>query len=170
MLGVPKPAGHMGVTNAEPTPPNERERRGAPDAPTHKDSGHDDRQGGPAGAANRVGAGQPHIAGAPSRFIHEIAAHATIDASKSFSATFEARIIDELLVVFDARHSGPPVCVLGNDAGESKEVHMQPAFGREGHFSVKLGGPGRWSKISVHLARGKAAKLLQVKLIGVPPG
>ena len=104
-----------------------------------------------------------------SRFIHEIEARKTIDPTNGFEATFAAQPIDELLVVFDAKHSGPPVCVLGNDAAGTKEVHMQPAIGREGHFSVKLGGGELWSKISVRLARGKSAKLLQVKLIGKPP-
>ena len=101
-----------------------------------------------------------------SRFIQEIEAHKSIDPSTGFDATVEARTIDEVLFVFDPKHSGLPICVLGNDAGGSKEVHTHPAAGREGHFAAKLGGEERWSKISVRLVRGKSAKLLQVKFIG----
>ena len=43
---------------------------------------------------------------------------------------------------------------------------MPPSWGREGHFAAKLGGTVRWVKISVRIARGKAAKLKKIKLIG----
>jgi hypothetical protein len=101
-----------------------------------------------------------------SRFIQEIEAAASIDPTVSFDTTFAARTIDELLLDFDPKHSGPPICTLTDDAGGSKEIHMPPSWGREGHFAAKLGGPERWVKISVRIARGKAAKLKKIKLIG----
>lgn len=100
------------------------------------------------------------------RFIQEIEAVATIDPTVTFDTSFPARTIDELLLDFDPKHSGPPICVLTDDAGGTKEIHMPPSWGREGHFAAKLGGTVRWVKISVRIARGKAAKLKKIKLIG----
>lgn len=101
-----------------------------------------------------------------SRFIQEIEAVATVDTTATFDTTFAARTIDELLLDFDPKHSGPPICVLTDDAGGTKEIHMPPSWGREGHFAAKLGGPVKWVKVSVRMARGKPAKLKKIKLIG----
>jgi hypothetical protein len=101
-----------------------------------------------------------------SKFIQEIEAVATIDTTVTFDTTFAARTIDELLLDFDPKHSGPPICVLTGDAGATKEIHMPPSWGREGHFAAKLGGPEKWVKVSVRMAKGKAAKLKKIKLIG----
>lgn len=101
-----------------------------------------------------------------SRFIHEIEAVATVDPTASFDASFAPQVIHELILVFDPKHSGPPICVLSGGNGTSKEIHMPPSWGREGAFAAKLDGPELWSKVNVRLARGKAAKLKKIKLIG----
>jgi hypothetical protein len=108
----------------------------------------------------------PH--GTASRFLYEIEADAHIDVTLSFRAKFPARSVDELIVVLADGRSGPPVCILSNDAGSSTPIHMRPDLGREGHFSAMPGGDALWSEVTVRLVRGRAAKLRVVRLIGVP--
>jgi hypothetical protein len=64
-----------------------------------------------------------------SRNIHEIEANKEITPTVAFEATFSPLAIDEVLLEFDPKHSGPPVVVLGNGSGETKEIHMLPQRG-----------------------------------------
>jgi hypothetical protein len=98
--------------------------------------------------------------------IHEIAASMDLDPTKNFEATFPAQKIDELLLEFDPKHSGPPLVTLLGDAGATKTLHPTPQFGREGRFVAHLPGPETWTTIRVTLApRGHKAKLVAIKLI-----
>ena len=99
--------------------------------------------------------------------IHEIPANQEVDPAKGFEATFPAQQIDELLLEFDPKHSGPPVATLSGGNGTTpKELHPRPQFGREGRFAIQVGGPETWTNIRVSLApRGHKAKLVAIKLI-----
>jgi hypothetical protein len=100
------------------------------------------------------------------RNIHEIEANQQVDPTTAFESTFAPLAVDELLLEFDPKHSGPPLVTLSNDAGATKEVHPLPQRGREGRFSAHTEGSGTWSKIRVALApRGHKAKLVRIKLI-----
>lgn|GEM_PF-2299845 len=106
-----------------------------------------------------------------SRNILEIEAHKEITPTVAFEATFSPLAIDEVMLEFDPKHSGPPVIVLGNGSGETKEIHMLPQRGREGRFANHTEGSGTWSTIKVHLAsRGHKAKLVKVKFIAKGAG
>ena len=101
------------------------------------------------------------------RNIHEIEANADVDPSKAFESAFPAQAIDELLLEFDPKHSGPPVVTFGGDGGAKKEVHPLPQRGREGRFAMQMGGPEKWTSIRVTLSHRahKPARLVRVKLI-----
>jgi hypothetical protein len=98
--------------------------------------------------------------------IHTIEANHVVDPTTAFEAAFSPLAIDEVLLEFDSEHPGPPLIVLTNDAGTTKEIHPLPQRGREGRFAAHTEGSGSWSKIRVLLGpRGKKAKLVRIKLI-----
>jgi len=101
--------------------------------------------------------------------IHEIEANQDVDTTKAFEGAFPAQPVDELLLEFDPKHSGPPIVTLLGDGGASKTIHPRPQLGREGRFATQVGGPERWNRVKVGLAHtmasGKPAKLVRVKLI-----
>jgi hypothetical protein len=105
------------------------------------------------------------------RNIVEIEANADVDGQRAFERSFAATSIDEVMLEFDPKHSGPPIVVLSNDAGAQKEIHPSPNRGREGRFSAHLPhDTSTWSKVRVSMARGAKAKLLKVKLVAKTPG
>ncbi len=63
-----------------------------------------------------------------SRNIHEIEANADVDPSKAFESAFPAQAIDELLLEFDPKHSGPPVVTFGGDGGAKKAAWIKDAL------------------------------------------
>ena len=101
----------------------------------------------------------------PGRNIVELAANVDVDGTKAFEASFPATDVHELMLEFDPKHSGPPICVLSDGAANSKEVHVPPIRGREGRYSSQVGG-GRYSSIRITTARNVKAKLIKVKLMG----
>lgn len=106
-----------------------------------------------------------------SKNIVELVANGEVTPDKSWEGTFPAMHVAELMLEFDPKHLGPPVAVLHAATGTSKEVHLLPLRGREGRYSLQIGGPDDYVKIAVRLAaRGKKAKLLKVKLLGKAPG
>lgn len=101
-----------------------------------------------------------------SRNIHTIEANREVTPTEAFEATFAPLHVDEVLLEFDPKKSGPPVAVLSGDGGAHAEFHLLPQRGREGRFAHHTGGGTAFSAIRVHLApRGKTAKLVRVKLI-----
>jgi hypothetical protein len=101
-----------------------------------------------------------------SKNIHEIPANQEVDPTKAFEADFPSQKIDELLLEFDPKHSGPPLATLSGGNGTAKELHPRPQFGREGRFVIQIGGEETWTHIKVCLApRGHKAKLVAIKLI-----
>lgn len=148
LLGSQTPAGRMGMTNS-----------GTPVAPLVMGvSGHPGHS-----HAQRLLDPQQ-----PGRFLHEIEVHRVLDPSVGFELAFEAQSIDEVLIVFDAQHAGAPACSLGGAGGETRELHLLPAFTRPGHFHALVGGDASWSRIRVRPAHGNPAKLLQLKFIARP--
>jgi len=106
-----------------------------------------------------------------SKNIVELVANGEVTPDKSWEGTFPAMHVAELMLEFDPKHLGPPVSVLHTDTGTTKEVHLLPLRGREGRYSLQIGGTENYVKIAVRLAaRGKKARLLKVKLLGKPPG
>ena len=103
--------------------------------------------------------------------IHEIPANKEITPTVAFEATFPPLAIDEVMLEFDPKHAGPPIVVLGNGSGATKELHMTPQRGREGRFANHTEGSGTWTTVKVHLApRGHKAKLVKIKFIAKGAG
>jgi hypothetical protein len=106
-----------------------------------------------------------------SRNIVELEANQDVDGERAFERTFSPVVVDELMLEFDPKHTGPPLVVLSNDAGAKKEIHPAPQRGREGRFSVHFAHEGvAWSKVRVSMLRGAKAKLVKVKLIAKAAG
>ena len=107
--------------------------------------------------------------------ILELAADKEIDGQEGFEATFPAMPVHELMLLMDPRRSGPPIVVLSDGTGVTKEVHPLPLRGREGRYSAQISGDASYSKIRVTTARDIVAQLQKVKLISgaghssVPP-
>jgi|SRR5262245_2042054 len=101
----------------------------------------------------------------PGKNIVELTADKEIDGQDGFEATFPPMPVHELMLVMDPRHSGPPVVVLTDGTGASKEVHPHPLGGREGRYSARIDGGASYSKIRVTTARDIIAQLQKVKLI-----
>lgn len=105
-----------------------------------------------------------------SKNIVELVAGGDVTPESAWEGSFAPMHVDELMLEFDPKHLGPPVSVLHTATGTSKEVHLIPLRGREGRYSVHIGGTEEYVKIAVRLAaRGKKARLLKVKLMGKPP-
>lgn len=104
------------------------------------------------------------------RNIVELEANQDIDGERAFEREFPAVAIDELMLEFEPKHTGPPLVVLSNDAGVRKEIHPAAQRGREGRFSVHFAHEaGTWSKVRVSMLRGTKGKLLKVKLVAKSP-
>lgn len=99
------------------------------------------------------------------RNIVELAANANVDGTTAFEATFPATEVHELMLEFDPKHTGPPICVLSGGSGGSKEIHVPPLRGREGRYSAQVGG-GTFASVRVTTARNVKAKLIKIKLMG----
>ena len=97
--------------------------------------------------------------------IVELVANQDVDGARAFTQTFAATAVDELMLEFDPKHSGPPIAKLAGEGGAAKEIHPMPLRGREGRFSAHVGGDEKWSSISVSMAREKRGKLLKVRLV-----
>ena len=100
-----------------------------------------------------------------SKNIVELAANVEVDGTKAFEATFPPTDVHELLLEFDPKHRGPPICVLSDGGANTKEIHVPPLAGREGRYSAQVGGM-RFSSVRVTTARNVKARLLKVKLMG----
>jgi hypothetical protein len=104
--------------------------------------------------------------------IVQLDANMDIDGERAFEATFAPTAVDEILLEFDPKHSGPAVIHLSNDSGGRKEIHPTPQRGREGRMSAHFAhdaAAGTWSKLRVSMLRGVKAKLIKVKLIAKAP-
>lgn len=99
------------------------------------------------------------------RNIVELAANTDVDGTKAFEASFPATEVHELMLEFDPKHTGPPICVLAGGSAGSKEIHVPPLRGREGRYAAQVGG-GSFSSVRVTTARNVKAKLIKVKLMG----
>ena len=97
--------------------------------------------------------------------IVELVANQEIDGQRAFSQTFSATAVDELMLEFDPKHTGPPIVHLTGSDGAKKEIHPMPLRGREGRFSAHLGGDTKWSSISVTMALETKGKLVKVRLV-----
>jgi hypothetical protein len=105
------------------------------------------------------------------RNIVELEANQDVDGERAYEGAFAPVSVDELMLEFDPRHSGPPLVVLSNDAGGRKEVHPTPLRGREGRFSTHFSHDGTaWSKVRVSMLRGAKGRLLKVKLVAKAAG
>jgi hypothetical protein len=98
--------------------------------------------------------------------IVELPANQEIDGTKAFEASFSPLAVHEVLLEFDPKHSGPPLCRFSNEQGGTQELHMLPQRGRDGRFSNHVAGGAKWSKVSVTTLRNVKARLVKVKLIG----
>jgi hypothetical protein len=106
-----------------------------------------------------------------SRNIVELEANQDVDGERAFERAFTPVAVDELMLEFDPKHSGPPLVVLSNDAGAKKEIHPSAQRGREGRFQAHLPHDGvTWSKVRVSMLRGAKGKLLKVKLVAKTVG
>jgi hypothetical protein len=99
--------------------------------------------------------------------IVELQANQAIDGAAAFEATFPAHVVDELMLEFDPKHSGPPLVVLSGGAAP-KEVHPTPLRGRDGRFAVHFKPGETCTSVRVSMLRGVKGKLIKVKLIGHP--
>src|SRR5689334_7153404 len=99
------------------------------------------------------------------RNIVELAANTDVDGTKAFETSFPATEVHELMLEFDPKHTGPPICVLSDAGANPKEIHVPPLRGREGRYSSQVGG-GKYSHVKVTTARNVKAKLIKVKLMG----
>jgi hypothetical protein len=98
--------------------------------------------------------------------IVELEANQEIDGERAFEASFSPVGVDELMLEFDPKRSGPPVVVLSNDSGARKEVHPLAQRGRDGRFAAHFPHDGSvFSKVRVTMARGAKARLVKVKLV-----
>src|SRR5262245_31832783 len=97
--------------------------------------------------------------------ILELAVDRTIDGTSAFEANFPAHVVDELMLEFDPKHSGPPLVVLSGGAAP-KEVHPTPLRGRDGRFATHFNPGEKCTSLKVSMLRGVKAKLVKVKLIG----
>jgi hypothetical protein len=75
--------------------------------------------------------------------------------------------VDELMLEFEPKHSGPPLVVLSGGAG-AKEIHPTPLRGREGRFAAHFKPAETCTSLRVSMLRGVKGKLVKVKLIGRP--
>jgi hypothetical protein len=106
-----------------------------------------------------------------SRNIVELQANKDVSADSPFEATFPPVDVDEILLEFDPKHSGPPLIVLSNSGGATKEVHPMPQRGREGRFVARFPNETtQWSAIRVGMLRGKRGRLVKVKLVAKTAG
>ena len=99
--------------------------------------------------------------------IVEFEANKSIDGTEAFVANFASHVVDELMLEFEPKHSGPPLVVLTGGAG-TKEIHPTPLRGRDGRFAVHFRPPETCSSLRVSMLRGVKGKLVKVKLIGHP--
>jgi hypothetical protein len=99
--------------------------------------------------------------------ILELPANKAIDGADAFEATFAPHAVDELMLEFDPKHSGPPLVVLGL-AGGPKEIHPTPLRGREGRFAVHFRPAETCTSVRVSMLRGTKGRLVKIKLIGRP--
>jgi hypothetical protein len=97
--------------------------------------------------------------------IVELVANQNVDGQNAFTQSFAPTAVDELLLEFDPKHSGPPIVKLSGEGGAAKEIHPLPQRGREGRFSAHLGGDAKWSSLSVTMARNTKGRLVKVRLI-----
>src|SRR5687767_7050284 len=103
--------------------------------------------------------------------IVQLDANVDIDGEHAFEKTFPATAVDEIMLEFGPKHTGPPLIVLSNDAGVKKEVHPTPLRGREGRFSAHFAHEsGTWSSVRVTMLRGMKGKLVKVKIFAKTPG
>jgi hypothetical protein len=106
-----------------------------------------------------------------SRNIVELQANQDVTGEKPFEANFPAVDVDEVMLEFDPKHTGPPLIVFSNAAGVRKEIHPMPLRGREGRFSARLPGETTaWSNVKVSMLRGTRGRLVKVKLVAKTPG
>ena len=109
--------------------------------------------------------------------IVELAVNQDIDGQNGYTASFPATAMDQLMLEFDPKHTGPPVCALTGHEGAKMEIHPMPLRGREGRFSAHVGNDTKWSGITVTMAAASKhkGKLLKIRLVvkshvpGAPP-
>ena len=107
--------------------------------------------------------------------IVELVANQDIDGQRGYTAQFPATAVQELMLEFDPKHRGPPICNLTGEGGATKNIHPLPLRGREGRFSAHVGDDTKWSGITVTMARETKGKLLKIRLVvkshapGTPP-
>jgi hypothetical protein len=106
-----------------------------------------------------------------SRNIVDLEANADIGGEVAFERTFPPVSVDELMLEFDPKKNGPPLVVLTNESGVTKEIHPSPQRGREGRFMAHFPHEaGTWSKVRVSMLRGSKGRLVRVKIIAKTPG
>ena len=100
----------------------------------------------------------------------EIPVNTMIENGGAVERTFDPLVVHEVMLEFDPKQMGYPICTLQGSGGRTEEIHPRSQKARPGHFRHRIAGDAVWNGIRVTMSRGKAARLLKLKLVGQSPG
>lgn len=100
--------------------------------------------------------------------ITEIQVDAEIEGQQGIERAFQPLVVHGIMLEFDPKQDGSPICVLTGERGNTKEIRPLRSKARAGHFRHQIQGDEAWSSIRVSTFRGKKARLLKIKLVGKP--
>ncbi len=106
----------------------------------------------------------------PGRNILELEADVDIDGDRAFEHEFAPLVVHEIMLDFDPKRVGPPLCVLSGQNGATKELKPLPQHFRPGHYVQRVDGDEAWTRLRITIAKGKSAHLKKVKLIAKGAG